>query len=303
MSDPVEFDRRVRAAAMAWLDARRTPDEPVIRRDELMNFMFEGARIGLVDQSRGIRKPRNLVAALSILTTFTPSQQKPPYEDRPGKDGLLRYKYRGKDPNQSDNVALRSAYELQVPLIWFYGVATGLYIPFYPVWLIADEPEMLQVVVAVDEAQRGLLSAGLESVVQRRYVERMTKHRVHQPVFRQRVIQAYEVSCAMCRLRHSGLLDAAHILPDRHPDGVPSVSNGLALCKIHHAAYDQNLIGVTPDFVVQVRSGILQEEDGPMLRHGIQDMHGTRLHIPRRRSDQPDREALEVRYAAFAQVA
>lgn len=59
----------------------------------------------------------------------------------------------------------------------------------------------------------------------------------------------------MCRLRYSSLLDAAHILPDGHPRGAPVVPNGLSLCRIHHAAYDQNLLGVRPDLVVEVRFG------------------------------------------------
>ncbi|MGI8867651.1 MAG: HNH endonuclease [Mycobacteriales bacterium] len=52
---------------------------------------------------------------------------------------------------------------------------------------------------------------------------------------------AYETRCAVCRIGHRELLDAAHILPDTHPRGEPVVPNGLALCKIHHAAYDRNI--------------------------------------------------------------
>jgi putative restriction endonuclease len=202
-----------------------------------------------------------------------------------------------------DNVALRRAYELQLPLIWFYGVATSLYMPCYPVWLVADEPEKLQFTVALDEAQREIANAGVIDLVQRRYVERLTTQRLHQPVFRQRVIQAYQTSCAMCRLRHAALLDAAHILEDRHPQGIPAVSNGLALCKIHHAAYDQDILGVRPDFVIQVRTDILDEIDGPMLRHGLQEMHGIPMALPPRRSDRPDLEAIEERYETFRRTA
>jgi len=46
--------------------------------------------------------------------------------------------------------------------------------------------------------------------------------------------------------------------------------NGLALCKLHHAAFDANIIGVTPDLEVTVRLDVLQEIDGPMLQHGLQ---------------------------------
>jgi putative restriction endonuclease len=107
----------------------------------------------------------------------------------------------------------------------------------------------------------------------------------------------------MWRLRHAALLDAAHILADQYPQGIPAVSNGLALCKIHHAAYDQNILGVRPDFVIQVRTDILDEIDGPMLRHGLQEMHGIPLTLPSRRVDRPDQEAIEERYGAFRRTA
>jgi len=67
------------------------------------------------------------------------------------------------------------------------------------------------------------------------------------------VLRAYQQCCAICRLRHDELLEAAHILPDIHPFGEPVVPNGLALCKLHHAAFDANIIGVTPDLEVTVR--------------------------------------------------
>ena len=51
--------------------------------------------------------------------------------------------------------------------------------------------------------------------------------RLHQATFRERVLHAYRTSCAICRLRHRELLDAAHILPDGHPRGEPVVPNGL----------------------------------------------------------------------------
>ena len=85
----------------------------------------------------------------------------------------------------------------------------------------------------------------------------------------------------MCRLRHEELLDAAHIIPDADPEGEPVVSNGLALCKIHHAAFDRQFLGITPDYVIEVRKDILQETDGPMFQHGLKDMHNTPLWVPK----------------------
>jgi putative restriction endonuclease len=73
----------------------------------------------------------------------------------------------------------------------------------------------------------------------------------------------------------------------------------LALCKIHHAAYDRDIVAVRPDLIVQVRHDVLAEIDGPMLRHGLQEMDGVPLLVPRRREARPDRAALEERYEAF----
>ncbi len=270
----------------------------MVRRDELLGFQFEGRTFPLIDNQLGIRKPQGLTAALSILTTYTSDGARAPYEDAVGEDGLLRYKFQG-NPGHYTNVGLRRAHELGVPLMWFFGVQQGLYLPFFPVWIVAVDERQSRVAVALDEAQRHLSVDGPVSLIERRYSERITRQRLHQPVFRQRVIQAYETSCAMCRLRHRSLLDAAHIIPDRDVRGVPAISNGLALCKIHHAAYDQNILGIRPGYTIEVRADILQEIDGPMLKHGLQEMNNVPLVLPRCRADRPAPELVEERYERF----
>ncbi|NMB19996.1 MAG: hypothetical protein GX979_03960, partial [Firmicutes bacterium] len=125
---------------------------------------------------------------------------------------------------------------------------------------------------------------------------------LHQRTFRTRVLKAYRSQCAFCRLRHAELLDAAHIIPDNHPQGEPVVSNGLSLCKIHHAAYDRHFIGVTPDYQIVVRGDLLEEIDGPMLRHGIQEIHKKQLILPTKQVEQPDRDRLALRYEQFLKV-
>jgi putative restriction endonuclease len=297
------LDLRLRDAAMAWLDDRASRGQEFVHREELASFTFEGQRIPLIDPQRGIRKPAILEEALSIQTTFTRPGQEPPYSDREGRDGLLRYKYRGEDPEHPENVALRRAYERQLPLLWFVGIAAGIYLPRYPIWLVADEPEQLQFVVAMDASQGHIPTASPMEEAVRDYLHRVTKQRLHQPLFRARVLQAYETRCALCQLRHGELLDAAHILPDTHPRGRPVVPNGLALCKIHHAAYDQNILGIRPDLYVEVRQDILTEIDGPMLQHGLQEAAGMRVSVPRSKAAKPDSSSLEERYEEFRSAA
>ncbi len=140
-------------------------------------------------------------------------------------------------------------------------------------------------------------SAG--SAIEREYRRVHVYERVHQPVPRARVMWAYDQRCAMCSLRHVSLLDAVHILRDSHPRGISAASNAMALCKIHHAAYDQNILRIRPDLVVQVRDGIVEEFDGPMLRHGLQEMGGVRLMTTRARVEKPGHDAVEERFAEF----
>src|SRR5690242_15412028 len=66
----------------------------VITRAQLESFQYDGEQLKLIDQSRGIRNPRQLAATLSIL-----SQPNGPYDDVETEDGLLRYAYRDGDPN------------------------------------------------------------------------------------------------------------------------------------------------------------------------------------------------------------
>lgn len=153
--------------------------------------------------------------------------------------------------------------------------------------------------VARDESLLYISNTGSPSEDQRRYAERIARVRLHQPEFRGRVLVAYERKCRVCDLRHPELLDAAHIFPDGEPLGQPVVPNGISLCKIHHAAYDENLVGIDPDYRVHVNEGLLRDTDGPMLKHGIQEMHGRLLSLPNRRADLPDRERLALRFEGF----
>lgn len=301
MAGDAAYDERLRAAAFYHLTRLLggSPDGALASVD-INRFEFQGRPTPLVVQT-GIWKPAVLDAALSIRTAFTPPSQPPPYADDLGADGLVRYKWRGTDPQHSDNRALRLAMQRGAPLIYFVGVDRGVYVPRYPVWLPGEDPQRREFTVAIDEGQR-LVDWEALTAPQREYVRRLTNLRLHQPVFRARVLRAYGESCAMCRLRHADLLDAAHILPDTHPRGEPVVPNGLALCKIHHAAYDRNILGVRPDLEVEVQPRVLAEIDGPMLRHGLQEMAGVRLLVPRRADAQPDRDRLGERYLEFRAV-
>jgi putative restriction endonuclease len=85
---------------------------------------------------------------------------------------------------------------------------------------------------------------------------------------------------------------------DADEAGEPTVTNGLSLCSIHHRAFDEDLVGVSPDYVVEVHPRLRDEEDGPMLAL-LQGAHGESILVPRRTALRPDRELLAQRFERF----
>jgi len=301
--DDTERDARVRAAAFEWLKDQVNRSGDVLPRSALsVGFILDGVRIPLVGP-QGIFKPQVLRGVPLSITTAPAG----PYDDSFGANGLLRYRYRGTDPTHPDNRGLRLAMELRLPLIYFHGVVKGKYLAAWPVFVVGDEPGDLAFTVAIDDAEHLRLRAAPrehqiredEDTARRMYVTATVRARLHQRGFRERVLDAYRRQCAFCSLRHEELLDAAHIVADAEPAGEPLVRNGLALCALHHAAFDRYFLGLRPDYVLEVRSDILEEHDGPMLVHGIQALHGTRIIVPKRHDLQPARELVEMRYKRF----
>ena len=298
----MQGDWAVRLAAFDFLKAQTELHGDVLPRSILAaGFDYSGTRVPLVGP-QGIFKPAAMrEMPLSITTVPIVPGQERPYEDEIGEGGLISYRYRGTDPDHHENRGLRRALETQTPLIYFFGVVRGQYMPVWPVFIVGDDPQSLVFTVAVDEAHALAQPIETSNVTEarREYVTRVTRYRLHQAGFRERVIEAYRTRCAVCRLRHHELLDAAHILPDTHPRGEPVVPNGLALCKLHHAAFDWNIIGVRPDLVIEISHKVLQEIDGPMLVHGIQGFHGEKISVPRSADLRPRSEFLEERYDMF----
>jgi len=263
------------------------------------SFQFDGKRIVIRQtRGRGIHRPAGFEGALSITTTFTPFGKEPPYFDLEGQDGYPRYKYQGSDPNLSTNRSLRVCLENGLPLVYFIAVLGGVYKPIYPVFVIGDDANRLEVTLGFHRSDIDFDTSTM-SDLEKRYAVTETRRRLHQPIFRERVLHAYSSACAVCSLRHRELLDAAHIIGDSRSAGLPVVTNGVSLCKIHHAAFDSNLIGIRPDYRIIVKAGILNEVDGPMLKYGIQQMHESILNLPRSSKLRPDRYRLELRFQEF----
>jgi putative restriction endonuclease len=293
-------DTSIRRAAFDWLAEQTELHGAILPRELLAKgFGYQGHRIPLVAPN-GIFKPQRMELPLSITTVANG-----PYRDAFGPS-LLQYKYRGKDPNHRDNVGMRELLRRREPLIYFHALVPGRYLAIWPVFVVGDDPATLTFSVAVDDtlavnSGTPLATAAEDAgaAIRRQYITTVARRRIHQAAFRERVIDAYRQQCAVCRLKHEELLDAAHIIPDSDPEGEPVVPNGISLCKIHHAAFDHFFLSVRPDYMIEIRIDVLSETDGPMLKHGLQGMHGKRMEFPRRTELRPSPVLLERRHQRF----
>jgi putative restriction endonuclease len=294
------LDEELRAAVLARVQQLQATYGGRIPRQELSaGVMFHGERVPIWNYQKGIFKPAVLGrdgAALSIQTSADS-----PYEDEHDPDaGHFIYKYRGTDPKHPDNAALREAMVQRLPLVYLVAVDSGIYDAVLPVYVTSDDQARRQVTLVAEQPSAGLAFVeGPIAAAGRAYATRAVMQRLHQQHFRRIVLKAYRNQCSICRLGYLDLLDAAHILEDKHPKGEPIVTNGLGMCKIHHSAFDARILGVDPNARVHIRLDVLKKKDGPMLKHGLQELHGTSLVLPIKSIHRPNRDFLGERFELF----
>ena len=268
-------------------------------------FTFEGERIPLVNPQRGIFKPKQMQYLLSVRTVFPRPGKRVWYDDQRQVHSQIfesreavDYAFMGKNPDAADNRWLHEAFENRVPVIYFLGVAPGLYQAIIPTYISGWDANALKARIVFGIQDQADYVAP-ESVNERRYALQTVKQRLHQASFREAVITAYNGRCALSGLPEQRLLDAAHIISDKDERlGQPVVPNGLPLSKIHHAAFDAHLIGIDPDYRLHVSERLLDLHDGPML-DALKQLDGGILHLPKRAKDYPDRDRLSLRYEQF----
>ena len=290
---PLEEERAIRDDVFRWLDTAQLRGQYEFSREELINYHYFGERIPLLDTGRGIRNPVTFRATLSVMTGAKRNQ----YADEVLDDGSVVYSLA--DNNSPDNVKLKIAFETKSEFVYFKSDRDGFYVAYYPMRITHFDEAQGQILMT-EELSSDFGTDPLELAVdQRRYAVRTTKARLHQRHFRARVLSAYSDTCSVCRLRYPQLLDAAHITSDSDADGLAVVSNGLSLCKLHHHAYDTHLLGINERMQVSIHPKLLRDSDGPMLRHGLQEMHGVRAQSPDALKNRPDPDRLRERFREF----
>ena len=277
-------------------------------------FKFNGETIHLATRAKGIFKPRQMKTLLSIKTVIPKEGRKVWYDDQNTAQQAafedcehFEYALEGTGPSSPANKLLREASEQGLPIIYFFPLAPGQYHAIAPTFVYGFNADAGKCAVGpgeIPQTRGRTIEMGLyEKPDERRYAVRQVQQRLHQSMFRQAVLSAYGRRCAISALPETSLLDAAHIVEDMHETlGQPVVQNGLPLSNIHHKAYDNDLIGIDPDYRVHVSPRLLELDDGPILE-ALKSVHDARIRLPERPVDYPDRERLDLRFERFLAAA
>ncbi len=171
----------------------------------------------------------------------------------------------------------------------------ALYIGNTEVMHQATDKALQNLVSAHRDTRSGVASRKLVAVARRR-IEVTHNQYERSPQFREAVREAYQNRCAMCGVQLE-LIEAAHLVPHNHPKGLDTVSNGIALCALHHRSLDTSLVyldanynilinHVRRKYLVRVRriDGVLQ------FRRQMSD----KIALPHDPSDYPLRENIEL---------
>ena len=288
-------------------------------------FSFNGERITLHNRQKGNHKPSQMQSLLSIKTVYPKSPNQAKYRDQIDiynkiyeSADQLDYSFMGQDPSAWENQLLLQACEQKISIIYFIGTGNGYYFwPEIPVYVVGWDPQELEARITFERLENKPdlefpIEFFLQEQIERRYGDSTVKSRLHQSMFRRAVMQAYDYRCAISGFpeprfnqpQHKvPLIDVAHIVEDKNPEfGQPEVGNGLPLTKLHHAAYDANLIGIDANYNLHVSKTLWDIKDGQTLAL-LKSMQGTKLKLPSRKKHYPDPERLNNKFQQFKEVA
>lgn len=310
-----EIDHQIRLKAFEHL-TNLPKQDGLLHRDQIREgFYFNGERIALYNPGSGIHKPCQMETLLAITTFFPKSPNQATYRDQIDiyhkiyeNVDILDYSFRGDNPMHQDNQYLLRAYNDKIPIIYFIGIEGGNFLPEFPVYVESWNPQKLVAKINLNPLRkRQNLKIQFEDPllthIERRYTHTTAKARLHQARFRTKVMQAYGSRCAISGFPEPSLIDVAHIVEDKNPKfGQPEVGNGLPLTKLHHAAFDANLIGIDAKYNLHVSKTLWDVKDGQTLEL-LKSVQGTKLKLPRYKKHYPDPERLKYKFQQFEGVA
>ena len=131
------------------------------------------------------------------------------------------------------------------------------------------------------------------------------KHRINQDFFRRTVLSSYNQRCCITGINNPALLQASHIV-DWSTDEANRTNpeNGLCLNVLFHKAYDEHLLGITPDYEIIVAKDFFLSKPQNVEEstvNFIMEFDHKKIITPKRFF--PDRELLAEHYEQFKRTA
>jgi putative restriction endonuclease len=150
-----------------------------------------------------------------------------------------------------------------------------------------------QIVNALDAATDAQIDA-LPATPRRTTVQTLKrKYREHD--FAVRVLTAYAHRCALCGVQLK-LVEAAHIVPVAADGSTDETTNGVALCALHHRAFDANLVSFNERYEVEVGERRVERLRSADLARGLREFRKALLPaliLPADRRDYPAKDYIE----------
>ena len=316
MKDPIteQQDHVLRTKAFASVSQLGREHGLFAEREFKIGFSHDGHRMRLCHTQMGIYKPPLMRYLLSIRSVIPKSNdrlysdqktiQYQIYESHQAVD----YDFMGTDPSANANQLLWEAYKYETPIIYFFGVARTLYQALYPAYIIDWDAKKLRCRVAfgfpgLDKPKKPIDAS------QRRYTMHMVQKQLHKTKFRLEVLKAYRNRCAMTGLQINRLLSAAKIVHrDDEKLGTTCIPNGLPLSSLHLSAFDANIIGVDPDYLIHVSKRKLEElkmkgfDGEKQVIDSLKALGKQKIQLPKNEAHKPSRDLLAMRFEQYKNV-
>ena len=127
------------------------------------------------------------------------------------------------------------------------------------------------------------------------------KRRINQNFFRDTVLSSYENRCCISGINNNKLLQACHIVGwSEDTANRTNPQNGLCLNVLFHKAYDENLIGISPDYNILISDEFLgtklKEIDSSTIDY-FKSFNNKKMILPKRFL--PDKELLAIHFEKY----
>lgn len=126
--------------------------------------------------------------------------------------------------------------------------------------------------------------------------------RINQDFFRKTVLSSYNNCCCITGINNTSLLEASHIVSwTKDEANRTNPQNGLCLNALFHKAYDENLIGISPDYEIFVSDeffGAKLENVTFSTKEYIKSINHRKLIMPKRFL--PDRDLLAIHFEKYS---